>query len=334
MVKELSELLITEAPLTADAREVLLREQFKDDFPHDGKLLVPDDTFYINGVSTKQASVMLNKLCTWLGIEKKQIGLIFEGESHDANDSSHYRIFVETAALRNEFVLGASLAHALVRYIVEDRKHIRLHAHDQQDALIATASILFGLGIVVSNGLLPRYSWLEAAGIHKQVHHELLGHVQPGQYHQQLRAYLKRYRIPEVHYAASCTPWTAHRLGIKPPKKTSLAVHAAKHQVHITRLKVVGTVWLCVMVVGLSAIVVFHRALPVDQRVQAAQDHVNFLKKLSDDCHDKVAYDKQYTDISDVLSQQTIDAEESRCTSFDHQYNNAQADYNDLLTNQ
>jgi hypothetical protein len=299
---------------------VLLREQFHDDFPHDGKLLVPDDTFYVSTTPTKQAAAIRDQLCDWLGINKKQIGLVFEGEAHDANDSSHYRIFVETAALKNEFVLGASLAHALVRYIVEDRKHIRLQARDQQDALIATASILFGLGIVVSNGLMPRYTWLEAAGIHKQVHHELLGHVQPGQYHQQLRAYLKRYRIPEVHFAASCTPWTAHRLGIKLARKASHAVRVAKHQVHITRLKVIGTVWLGFMVIGLSGIVIFHRALPVDQRVQAAQDHVSFYKKLSDDCHDKVAYDKQYTDISDVLSQQTIDAEETRCTSFDHQY--------------
>ncbi len=330
MAKESSELFITEAPLTADAREALLREQFQDDFPHDGKLLVPDDRFYVGSTPTKQAEAMRDQLCAWLGINKKLIGLVFEGDAHDANDSSHYRIFVETTALHNEFILGASLAHALVRYIIEDRKHIRLQARDQQDALITTASILFGLGIIISNGLLPRYTWLEAAGIHKQVHHELLGHVQPSQYHQQLRAYLKRYRIPEVHYGASCTPWTAHRLGIKPPKKATHAIHVAKHQTHITRLKVIGTAWLGLMVIGLSGVVIFHRALPVDQRVQVAQDHVNFLKKLSDECHDKVAYDKQYTDITDVLSQQTINAEEARCTSFDHQYKNAQAEYNDL----
>lgn len=330
MVKEAIKSLITEAPVTAEARESLLREQFSDDFPHDGKLLVPDDDFYISLEPTKQAAAMRDRLCAWLGIEAKRIGLVFEGAAHDANDSSHYRIFVEEVALRDEFVLGASLAHALVRYLLEDRKQIRLKARDQQDALIATASILFGLGVVISNGLLPRYTWLEAAGIHKQVHHELLGHVQPGQYHQQLRAYLKRYRIPEVHYAACCTPWTRHRLGIKPSKRPTHAIHVAKHQIQITRLKVIGTVWLGILVVGLASIVAFHRVLPPDPALQAAQDNANFLKHLSQDCHNSVAYQKQYTDTSDVLSQQTVDAQATRCTSLDNEYRSAQSYYESL----
>ncbi len=333
MAKEPSETLITEAPLTTDAREALLREQFSADFPHDGKLLVPDDTFYTIANPIKQAKNMQQQLCDWLGIEPKRIGLVFEGQRLDPNDSSHYRIFVEKEAMHNEFVLGASLAHALVRYLIEDRKQIRLAARDQQDALIATASILFGLGLVISNGLLPRYPWLEAVGIHKRVGHQLLGHVQPGQFHQQLRAYLKRYRITEVHYAGCCTPWTAQRIGIRLPEKQSHAVHVAKHNVHITRLKLFGTAWLMVMIAGLTSVVIFHRAMPVDRRVQAAQDRANFLKQLAQTCHDKVSYNKQYTDTSDVMGQQSLDAQLARCTSLDNEYRSAQADYDSLLTN-
>lgn len=333
MEKQMSDELITEAPLTTDAREVLLREQFVSDFPHDGKLFVPDDLFYINGPPHKQANTMRDALCGWLGINRRHIGLVFEGDKNDVNDSSNYRIFIETSSLRNEFVLGASIAHALVRYLIEDKKHIRLNERDQQDALIATAGILFGLGIVISNGLLPRHGWLEALGIHKQVHHELLGNTQTGQYHQQLRAYIKRYRIPTIHFSAACTPWTERRLNVKTPMRTSHAVRVAKHNIHITRLKLVGSTFLALMVVMLAGIIGMQRALPLDSQTQAAQERATFLKTLTQACRDKLAYEKQYTDTSDLLSQRTIDAQENRCTSLNNQYRSALFEYENKQNN-
>lgn len=332
MAKNSSHPLITDAPITAEAREALLRQQFMTDFPHDGKLLIPGDQFYVSNTPIKQANSMRDQLCDWLDIPRKQIGLVFEGVSREVNDSTHYRIFIEEDVLHDEFRLGASLAHALVRYLLEDRKHIRLVNHEQQAALISTASILFGLGIVISNGLVPRYPWLEAAGIHKRVRNDLLGDVQPEQFHQQLRSYLKRYRVPVDSYAASCTPWSAHRIGVQTPKRTSHAVYAAKHMVRLTRLKVIGTVWAIFAVFIFGSIIIGYRVAPVDRQQQSAQDQVNLLKQLSQLCHDSVSYDAQYTNTNDLYSTQTINAEKARCVSLDNQYNAAQSDFNALTS--
>lgn len=326
-----SDQLITDAPLTAEAREIILRETFDGDLPHDGKLFVPDDEFYVSTAPQKQARAMCDQLCVWLGIPKRHIGLVFEADAHDVNDASRYRIFIESDVLRNEYTLGATIAHALVRYLLEDRKHIRLEAREQQAALIATASILFGLGIVITNGLLPRYLWLEAAGLHQRLKLDLLGPVQPEQYHQQLRAYLKRYRIPTVYYAASCMPWTAQRLGIKLPKRTTHAVFAAKHTIHLTRLKVIGTVWLVIVILAMAGFTLLHRVAPINRTEQAAQDQATMYKQLSQLCHDTVAYDKQYTDTSDLMAERAINARETRCKSLDNQYQSAQ-NYLDSLS--
>ncbi|HSX46796.1 MAG TPA: hypothetical protein VLF87_02295 [Patescibacteria group bacterium] len=322
MVKPKS--LITDVPVAAEAREALLERLFASQLPHNGELFVPGDDFYGHQSPREQAGHMLVQLCTWLGIKPGYIALEIENSDRDV-PASRYRIYIDQSSLINEFVLAAVLAHALCRYLLEERKQIRLPLPDQQAALLTTATVLFGLGLVISNGMVPGHAWLPNGRVKKSTLTTLLPDIPTEQYTHLLKGFLRRYDIPLSVYAFALAPWTAHRLKVPLPHHTTKVVAAAKHRVLMERMKLAGVAWLLFVSLGIGSFVLFQRAKPFSPQFKAANDQVSLLAQLIQTCESQVAYDRQYTDTSDIQSQRVVQAEDNRCQSLHNQYDSAVA---------
>lgn len=318
---------ITEVPLTAEARELLLEGFFHDELPHQGELFVPTDSFYMAGTSHVRAQQMVRELCVWLGIKPGYIGLEFEHGNKDNPDGKRYTIYLESSTLADEFVLGAFLAYALTRYLLEERKQVYLPATDQQAALLASASIVFGLGLVIMNGITPSYNWLDDL---RKRHTRLLKDFPLPNYTFMTRSFLRKHLIPQDAFLHSAAPWTTKRLGLRRSKRPSHAVLDTQHKVKVENMKLIGLCWTTVMLVGIGMFAAAVRVRPVPAGVQTAQQQANQAQQLAKLCKDSLAYDRQYADTSDIQTERALNAEGLRCQSLQNQSDTAAQRYNEL----
>lgn len=317
---------ITEIPVTAEARETLLRELFYDELPHPGELFVPTDSFYANGLPQARAQAMLRQLCAWLGIKPGYVGLVFESTAEDHPDGTRYTIYVEQAVLHDEFVLGGFLAHSLTRYLLEERKAVRLPTPDLQTALLASATIVFGLGIVVLNGVDPVYGWIQTW----RRKNMLLKGFRTPTYAFMLRNFLRAHQIVSRRYAASLTPWAAARMGQSQSPKPIHAVALARQHTKLMNLKTVGLVWLTVLILGLGVFVSLQRANYGSVEQQEALQEVTRLDQIKQLCYDALVYDRRYADLSDLQAERALNADAARCRSLDNEFKAAERRYYDL----
>lgn len=320
--------LITEVPLTAEAREQLIIQLFADELPHTGEVFVPDDTFYVSGVTSHQvARHMVRQLCQWLGIKPGYIGLEFESGGGDRVDGSRYTIYLESAVLRDEFVLGGFLALVLTRYLLEERKQIRLPAHDQQASLLASASIVFGLGLVVSNGLRPSYKLVNRF---QRSRTSLLKGFPLANYEHMTLNFLRKYQVDHISYSHSLTPWAAKRMGVHAGKRLSHAVKAAQHKNRVASWKLAGVIWIGVVAFGIGGFVVLQHTKPLPAEAAAAKQTMALYQQLARACNDRVAYDQQYSDSGDIQAIRALNAEKQRCQSLQNQYEAAKQKYQSI----
>jgi hypothetical protein len=312
--------LITTLPLTAEAREELLEKLFAQELPHHGELFVPGNSFYIHGTSHVQAAHMLKSLCHWLGIKPGYIGLEFESNPTVVSQGQRHSIFLESRVVKNELLLGAMLAHALVRFLLEERKQIHLLDANEQLSLVATGTIVFGLGIVTANALQPGLS-------HKQDHKNLLGSVPVSEYGAMLHGFLWQRAVPEHAYLNSLAPWTARLLGVKKAKKPILAIKQQYHTELQKRYQLVGLVWVALLSIGIGSFTLLQRVKPLSPRAQELQEQIVQLQVLREKCAVSVAYNKQYADMYDIQTERRINAEEMRCQSIQNELTNAEQSY-------
>lgn len=314
--------LITTLPLTAEAREELLEKLFAQELPHYGELFVPGNSFYIHGTSHAQAVHMLKSLCHWLGIKPGYIGLEFESRPAVNTQGQRHSIFLESRVVKNELLLGATLAHALVRYSLEERKQIHLIEANEQLSLVSTGSVVFGLGIVTANALQPGLS-------HKQDHKNLLGSVPVGEYVAMLHGFLWQHAVPEHAYASSLAPWAAKLLGVKKPKKPILAIKQQYHTELQKRFQRVGLAWIALLSIGIGGFMLLQRVKPLSPRAKELQEQITQLQKQREQCAVSVAYNKQYADMYDIQTERRINAEEMRCRSIQNELTSAEQSYAD-----
>lgn len=307
---------ITEVPLTAEAREQLIARLFADELPHDGEVFIPDDDFYYGAAPRAKAKHMVGVLCRWLGVKPGYIGLEFESGGGEAPDGSRHTIYVETSVLADEFVLGGFLAYALTRYLIEERKQIHLPAPDQQSALLASSSIVFGLGLVIGNGISPAYSWL-SYWLKRRT--QLLKDFPLPNYSQMTLNFLRKYRVDQTSYLHALTPWAAKRMGLTSAKRLSHAAADARHQVRVANMKLIGVLWILLLTAGIAVFVSVQRIRPLPARLVEATQKARLLDDLTRACKDRLAYDKQYADMSDIQAIRAIGAEELRCQSLQNQ---------------
>lgn len=316
--------LITTLPLTAEAREKFLAELFQDELPHMGELFVPGNSFYIHGSSHARALHMLGNLCEWLGIKPGYIGVEFESHPEADLPGHRHTIFIESSVARNEMLLGATLAHALTRYLFEERKQIRVADTYEQLSVLATATIVFGLGVVVANGLEPGQRYTAVRG-------ELLGDVPPREYGAMLLGFLWQRAIPEHAYINSLAPWTSKLLGVTPSKRPINAVRQLVHAQRQKKYQTIGLWWVSFIVLMIVVYLVAHmRGLHNPQAAQL-KEKVRLHEKLVSTCKSSLAYTTQYSDLSDIQTQRAVNAEELRCKSLENQLESAQNAYEAML---
>lgn len=327
MDKLYKQIPLTKVPLTAEAREKLLEELFADELPHPGELFIPDDSFYNANTGHKQAEHMMKLLCRWLGIKPGYIGLEFEFSKNTTVDGRRYTIYIELSTLKDEFVLGGFLAHALTCYLVEQRKQIHLPDTDQHAALLASASIMFGLAIVVMNGLDPSYNLLQ------RLKHNIssLRGFPLSNYIQMSLSFFRRHQINQNTFHFSLAPWTEKRLGLKKFRRPSRAVHDVRHKIKVANSKLLGLGWLALLILCLGSFVIFQRIKPMSAKLKTAEQNVSLLNNLTRLCKDAVAYDRQYADTSDIQTVRALNAESLRCQSLENRYNAAEQHYQKLL---
>lgn len=316
--------LITSLPLTAEAREKFLMKIFHGELPHQGELFVPGNSFYIHGSSHAKASHMVHKLCEWLGIKPGYIGLKFESQPEASSPGHHHTIFIETRVVHNEMLLGAVLAHALTRYLLEERKQVHMTDAFEQLSITATATIVFGLGIVVANGLQP-------GRVYARDRDELLGDLPKGEYGAMLHGFLWQRAIPTHAYINSLAPWTSELLGVERGKRPVLAVRQLFHTERQRKYQTIGLWWSGLIVITIAGFVAT-QALGLDNRhARELHEKVRLYEQLVISCNNSLAYTKQYSDLSDIQTQRAVNAEELRCTSLENRLKNAQTAYESAL---
>lgn len=312
--------LTTKVPLTSDAREDFIEQLFTNELPHTGELFIPDDSFYKSGGGPRQAHHMVRSLCCWLGIKPGYIELELEALTSTPTDGSHYRVYIESQILQDEFLLGGFLAYALTCYLIEQRKQVYLPDTDQQAILLATASTIFGLSAVIMNGTSPSYGLLNR--FHKQT--QLLRGFPLQNYTHMMRTYMHRNRIDATSFNSFLSPWARKCLGLKKPKQQSLAVTDTKHRIRVANSKVYGIAWLLVLLVGVSGFAYFQRAKPLPKELPGAQEKSRLYAELTRLCKERLTYDSQYADLSDIQTQRALNAQALGCQSLQNQYNAAE----------
>lgn len=324
--------IISQIPLTAEAREAMLHGLFGEDLPHYGELFIPDNAFYANSSGPKQAKHMLLALCHWLGIKPGYIGLEFELDNQSVPDGQRYTIYIESGVLWDEFLLGASLAHALTRYLIEERKQVFLPSADRM-ALLATGSVVFGLELIVMNGLSPAYGWLETLKyrLHKtpfqvgdfgrffEANYDFLSH-----------GFIKAHGINTALFQRTLTPWASKRLGIPNSPKPTHAVSEARHKILVNNVKFVGIAWVALLVIAVGSFALINRVHPQSAKTTAAQERANLLSRLTQECNDTLAYQRQYADLTDIQTVRNLNSVSLRCQSINNQYQAAQSSLQDL----
>ncbi len=315
---------VIEIPLTAEARMALLNSLFADDLPHLGELFVPDDLFYSEGGAHKRAKHMTEILCIWLGIKTGYIGLEFEDGGTVGAEGTRYTIYLEESVLADEFILGAFLAFTLTRYLLEERKQIYLPEPSAQASLLASASVMFGFGVVISNGISPAYNVISYM---KTKHSPLLKGFPLSNYHYMTLNFLHLHRIPIQTISGSLTPWAVKRLNIAPKGRSIHAVKDARHRIKLANLKLLGTVWLVALIFSLGIFIALQRVHTRTGKSGEAQKNILKLQGLTKLCKDSLAYDRQYSDLSDIQTVRALNAQDLSCRSLNNQLESAQYEY-------
>lgn len=323
MVKT-DEQLITGLPLTAEARESMLERLFRDDIPHTGELFIPGHQFYIQGTPQIQARHILKTLCHWLGIKPGYIGLQFETQPDNEAPGHRHTIFLERYVMHDELLLGATIAHALTRYLLEQRKHIYLHDSGEQQSLIATGTIVFGLGLIVINGLDSNTKQAQ------KNRHELLGALPQREYAAMLLCFLHQRSIATRSYQNHLAPSAAVLLGAPKPKKPIPIMHERYHLRQQKRFEKIGIAWLLLLSIGLGVFIVLQGADAHDDDRRKLETEVTTLKKQKKECDRSVAYSKQYTDTSDLQTVRNNNAAALRCESLGNQLRSAETELTKL----
>ena len=202
----------SEFPLTSEAREKFVVDLFDTELPHQGEVFLPDDDFYIHSSPHQKAENMINLLGKWLGIKPGYIGLAFESEKIKKKNIHKFYISINQITLSDEFILGAKIAYELARYLVEERKQILPSQSDQRSALLANATIEFGLGLVILNGIKPK-RYIKMAD--KDTTPDILQGFSKTIYSQMIISFSHKYRIDRSRYVHCLTPWSADNLYLK-----------------------------------------------------------------------------------------------------------------------
>ncbi len=315
-------------PLTSDAREKFVEELFQGEMPHQGELFLPNDEFYKGDNPQSQAENMIELLGKWLGIKPGYLGLEFQDVEIKKLRSRNYNIFIDQSLLSDEFALGAKIAFALTRYLVEERKQILSSQIDQQTGLLAYASVEFGLGVVITNGFKPG-QFFKKMGLN--YNNDILNGYSQFAYSQELVKYTRKYRIDQNNYINYLAPWAAEILGLKLSKNPSHAVRDAIHQVRISKFKFAGVIWILILIILSGVFVIAQKVKPLDKNISQAQQKILLLNDQVKECVSRLNYDKQFTDSSDILAIKTINASELKCKSLQNDQNNAENAYADLL---
>lgn len=246
---KLAKKYITDVPLTAEARERFVENLFNGELPHQGEIFIPDDMFYYGTSPRLQAENMIKLLGNWLGIKPGYIGLEFEVGKNRKVNTHKYNVFIEQSTMSDEFVLGAKIAYALTRYLVEERKQILPTRAEQRSALLANATIEFGLGLVILNGLKQKKNINRIGGGSSL---DILQGFSHTIYSQLLISFTHKYRVDLSNYLHCLTPWAADNFDVKLSKHPTHAVRDAKHQIRVSSLKLTGVTWLLVLVLGVG----------------------------------------------------------------------------------
>lgn len=304
--------LITSLPLTAEAREDLLEQLFASELPHHGEIFVPGSSFYVHGTTHAQAKHMLKALCTWLGIKPGYIGIEFESMPSTAAQGQRHTIFLESNVVKDELLLGAVLAHALVRYLLEERKQVHLFDPNEQLSLVATGTVVFGLGIVILNALRPSRKYTK-------YRHELLGTLPLHEYGAMVHGFLWQRAVPQHAFMQNLTPWSAQILQVPKSKKPIPIIRQQYHFQQQKRYEIIGLVWLLFLVICIGGFVIFQRVKPDSQEIKDLKERVALLQGLKQKCSDTLNYTKLYADMTDILTVRSVNTEELRCKSLSNE---------------
>lgn len=297
-------------------------------------LLVPDDDFYARLHSKDDLINLANKIKKQFGI-RNQVSYSFSDSVKAPGtcflQDKNLHVTLPVAVFGDPLRAAAYVAHLLAHGLLMHERRILLD-WQENERLADIACLQAGLGVVILNGI-NQGGWRTKYLKKHQRNSPALGYFSILQFQQKIREYIKLRGLDELHVARHFVPWLRNAGANKQAKhqqQPSVIVQAEKnHKKSIFWFRI--TVLLTLL--GLAVIVYFvlNPTLTADKKLATLKQNALALKVAHESCVTRYESLKKELPNDQISSARLLSYEQSRCKSFENQYNSAVKAHNDYM---
>jgi len=299
-------LLLTHADKVSE-----LQKQLKNHTGNAG-IFLPDENFYQKISSSEDVERMADTLFKWLGIKHKSIRFRIDSNQNDLviyeKVGKYTRATLGWRCLKDPFLCGAALAHAILHHILLSRRKIRLENTDENETLTDLATIYAGFGIVIMNGLSDGTP--------------VLGNMAPANYIAEFLDYVSDQQIVSGVWQPYVLPNVLSPfVTYDPVYEPAPYVTAFLQKRRAAKRKLFALISLSFIIISAAALYVLYQPRQLSAELAEQRDRVNVLKTQYAHCEETVRYKETHWDTSDIFIVRQIDADKTRCASLKSRYN-------------
>jgi hypothetical protein len=327
--------------VTTPSKVAFIRTLFKGHFAHEDKLMQAPPEWYNNPITTPELDDIVKQLCRWVGIKPRQLDVRYQDRLNAAGnyyeDEHGHHIVVSADYRRKSYETVAILAHETTHYILQSRKHLKTDDPLLKEELIDLATIYFGFGALIANGLNRHESWAQRlwASMWPFTSDLYLGSFSPSEYARQLGHYVgQSSAVNNDDLVALLTPWSRRLFVDHEPhhKHPTLYVQQSIKRIRTANIVLLASCVLALLVSGLTFFIVRQMPSRASDELITKREQAELLYKQYVLCDQTVTSRKANSHEPDIFTQQNINADAGRCQSIKNQYNSLVDSYNHSLS--
>jgi hypothetical protein len=298
--------------LTKAEKIKTLNTLFGHKFINHGKLFIPPDKFYPQGlVDDEQLDFMATTTLRWLGVKHASVEVVFSDRTargEYTHIGSKHRISIPHDLQSEALACASVLAHQLMHYYLVSKKRIILSEENENEIFTDLAIIYSGLGSILLNGMdHPSASVIE-----------------------ELRLFTDTHSVSPAVLSLSTTPQLIKRMGKR--QRSIKKIHpyfAYLHDQSIQHIKKLLLVFISLLLIIAAAYFVWlqrPRSLPAE--LQNQKETIDILHSQYERCAAEVTKKQAALDMTDIFMVRRVEADQTRCKSIKNQYNYEVDKYN------
>lgn len=244
----------------------LLEQLFSRKIHGSGKILTPDDGFYVQTNTVEGLWHISTRIFEWLGLDPNDLVIDYSDEIEPPGlffrDNGTSYIYINSKHRENPFEVSAILAHEIMHYVLLTFLNVALEETHDNEQFTDVATIYSGLGILVLNGFSYDSGWVETAiaamfgALRIRTQTLSFGYYKPKQYAKMFALYLDSHGLSAKDSAPYFLPGTKHFLpvGLRASglsKKKPAYVVASVKSSRIQKATKLGAIILMIPVAGL-----------------------------------------------------------------------------------